>query len=178
MCRINPHQCVQPPPRSTSLFSDLFQCVVASRVCMHGLQPCPVKYRAFKEVSYIVWLLYCNYKVLLFGNSRASHKHLLCLSLWQTFLLSRPPHPPLPHNRAHDWFISDAGTSCPVLLVDDAAAARWSAGALALLGCKSWDLGGRSCQGDPLISGQRPSFEKDELVASIIPRCHVLGIIQ
>lgn len=44
--------------------SDLFQCVVASRVCVR-LQPCPVKYRLFKEVSNIIWPLYCNYKVLL-----------------------------------------------------------------------------------------------------------------
>lgn len=27
--------------------------------------PCPVKYRLFKEVSNIIWPLYCNYKVLL-----------------------------------------------------------------------------------------------------------------
>lgn len=27
--------------------------------------PCPVKYRLFKEVSNIIWLLYCNYKLLL-----------------------------------------------------------------------------------------------------------------
>lgn len=44
--------------------SDLFQCVVASRVCVR-LRPCPVKYRLFKEVSNIIWPLYCNYKVLL-----------------------------------------------------------------------------------------------------------------
>lgn len=44
--------------------SDLFQCFVASRVCVR-LRPCPVKYRLFKEVSSIIWPLYCNYKVLL-----------------------------------------------------------------------------------------------------------------
>lgn len=48
----------------SSQASDLFQSVVASRVCVR-LWPCPVKYRLFKEVSCIIWLLYCNYKVLL-----------------------------------------------------------------------------------------------------------------
>lgn len=42
--------------------SDLFRCFVASRVCVR-LRPCPVKYRLFKEVSNIIWPLYCNYKV-------------------------------------------------------------------------------------------------------------------
>lgn len=31
---------------------------------MH-LQPSPVKYRLFKEVSNIIWPLYCNYKLLI-----------------------------------------------------------------------------------------------------------------
>lgn len=61
---------------------DLFQCVVASRVCVR-LRPCPVKYRLFKEVSNIIWPLYCNYKVLLLEiahRERAAHRHLLSSS--------------------------------------------------------------------------------------------------
>lgn len=75
---------ISPLPYSflpASPCSDLFQCVVASRVCVH-LQPCPVKYRLFKEVSNIIWSLYCNYKVLLLEmaereRGRAAHSHLL-----------------------------------------------------------------------------------------------------
>lgn len=48
---------------------------------MH-LQPCPVKYRLFKEVSNIIWPLYCNYKLLLLEaahRERAAHRHLQSL---------------------------------------------------------------------------------------------------
>lgn len=79
-------ECISPLPFSISsqarLCSDLFQCVVASRVCV---RPCPVKYRLFKEVSNIIWPLYCNYKVLIlemWRTERAAHRHLLspCLN--------------------------------------------------------------------------------------------------
>lgn len=81
-------ECISPLPFSVSSqaspCSDLFQCVVASRVCVR-LQPCPVKYRLFKEVSSIIWPLYCNYKLLLLEiaqreRERAAHRHLLSSS--------------------------------------------------------------------------------------------------
>lgn len=60
--------------------SDLFQCVVASRVCVR-LWPCPAKYRLYREVSWIIWSLYCNYKVLeIAQRERAAHRHLVHLA--------------------------------------------------------------------------------------------------
>lgn len=61
--------------------SDLFQCVVANRVCVH-LQPCPVKYRLFKEVSNIIWSLYCNYKVLLLEMAERREGELPTATCW------------------------------------------------------------------------------------------------
>lgn len=62
-------------------------------VCVH-LQPCPVKYRLFKEVSNIIWPLYCNYKLLLLEaahRERAAHRHLQSLPPKANAISRSPP---------------------------------------------------------------------------------------
>jgi len=104
-------ECISTLPFSVSSqaspCSDLFRCVVASRVCVR-LWPCPVKYRLFKEVSSIIWPLYCNYKVLLLEIAhRESYPQALAGSTslsWCHHLRSLCRHSRL--NVIHPWSLA------------------------------------------------------------------------